>query len=54
MMNIQWRLPWGLRHALVVLFNLAIRLTDRPGLNRGFPADFLYVLVARPNVDPRS
>ena len=47
MMNAQWRLPWGLRHALVIVSTLAMRWTDRPAPKSRYRSEFLYVLVAR-------
>jgi hypothetical protein len=47
MMNVQWRLPWGIRHVFVSLLNLAIRWTDRPGRGAALSSDLVYVVVAQ-------
>lgn len=51
MMNVQAKLPRGLRHVVVGLFNLLIRWSNR-GEWSTYRADFDYVVVAqRPDVD---
>lgn len=45
MMNLQAKLPRGLRHVIVSLFNLAIRWTNRLDWNT-YRADFVYVVLA--------
>ena len=45
MMNAQAKLPRGLRHLVVSLFNLAIRWSDRVNWDT-YRADFVYVVIA--------
>ena len=45
MMNLQAKLPPGLRHVVVSMFNLAIRWTDKVDWNT-YRADFVYVVLA--------
>lgn len=46
MMNIQVKLPRGIRHAFVALANVMIRLTDRVSWST-YQTDFMYMAVAR-------